>query len=250
MKVSIVTAAYNDAVTIGDTLASVAAQTYADIEHVVVDGGSTDGTVELAREAGAAVTSEPDDGLYDALNKGLSRSSGDVVGFLAADDFLAGPGVVAALVAAFDDSTSAVYGNLAFVSRDDPQRVLRRWRSSPWTPAALRRGWMPPHPTLYMRRSVFDAIGGFESEWRVAADYDHVLRAFTLPDFSARHVDVDVVVMRLGGTSTRVGNWLDKWREDTLAARRNGVGGVFTVVAKNLRKAAQLRAAVTERGRR
>lgn len=158
MKISIITVTYNVRETVGDCLASVAAQDYRDREHVVIDGASTDGTVERLqahRAQLAVLVSEPDRGIYDALNKGLERASGDVVGLLHADDVFADAGVLARVAEAFaDPAVEAVYGDLVYVAREAPDRVVRYWRAEAFDPRRLRWGWMPPHPTLYLRRTI------------------------------------------------------------------------------------------------
>ena len=167
MKISIITATYHCAATVGACLESVAAQTYADREQIVIDGASPDGTLAVltARQDQLAVlVSAPDQGIYFALNKGLARASGEVVGVLHADDVYGDAEVLARIAAAFADPTvMAVYGDLEYVSQGDPTRVVRHWRAGPFDPARLRRGWMPPHPTLYLRRSVYERLGGFDT---------------------------------------------------------------------------------------
>uniref|UniRef100_UPI0035668849 glycosyltransferase family 2 protein n=1 Tax=Thioalkalivibrio sp. TaxID=2093813 RepID=UPI0035668849 len=159
MKISIVTATFNSADTVAGCLASVAAQTYADREHIAIDGVSTDGTVEILqthRRQLATLVSEPDGGIYDALNKGIARATGEVVGFLHADDFYAHEDVLARIAQAFENpNVHAVYGDLVYVLKSDTTRVLRHWRSGPYDPARLVHGWMPPHPTLYVRRELY-----------------------------------------------------------------------------------------------
>ena len=183
MKISIITATYKCAPTVGDCLDAVAAQTYPDREQIVIDGASPDGTLAVltARQAQLAVlVSEPDQGIYYALNKGLARASGEVVGVLHADDVYGDAEVLARIAAAFADPTvMAVYGDLEYVSQGDPTRVVRHWRAGPFDPARLRRGWMPPHPTLYLRRSVYERLGGFDTRYRIAADDDLMLRVLS-----------------------------------------------------------------------
>lgn len=189
MKISIITATWNCAATVADCLASVAAQSYAHREHVVIDGASTDGTVavlEAHRDRQAVLVSEPDSGIYDALNKGIARATGEVVGFLHADDVYAGPEVLAHVAVAFaDPAVAAVYGDLQYVRQDNPNQVVRHWRSTPFSPRRLAWGWMPPHPTLYVRREWYARIGGFDTRYRIAADYDCILRLFSRPGFAA-----------------------------------------------------------------
>ena len=207
MKLSLITATYNCAGTLGDCLESVASQTHDDIEHWIIDGGSTDGTlalVESRQQQVAGVVSEPDEGTYDALNKGLARVTGEVVGLLHADDVLAGPTVLSQVAAAFEDpAVEAVYGDLVYVARDDASRVIRHWQAGPFAPERLRWGWMPPHPTLYLRRSVYERFGGFDTAYRIAADYDFMLRVLTQLSGQVVYLPQVLVRMRLGGISNR-----------------------------------------------
>ena len=182
MQISVVTACFNAASTIEATLDSVRDQTFRSIEHVVIDGSSPDGTWDIVsdrRSSLAFAISEPDHGIYDALNKGIAHCTGDVVGFLHADDVYANPNAVGRIAAAFEDPTvQAVYGDLEYVSKGDSTRVIRHWQSKPFTCRSLEWGWMPPHPTLYVRRSMYERVGGFDLSYRIAADYDMILRCF------------------------------------------------------------------------
>lgn len=246
---SIITACWNCAETIGTCLASVASQTWPARGHVVIDGGSRDGTVALLeqhRRQLAVLVSEPDRGIYDALNKGIAHAEGDVVGFLHADDRYAGPGVLARVAEAFaDPEVSAVYGDLQYVRQDDPDQVVRHWQSAPFSRRRLAWGWMPPHPTLYVRREWYARIGGFDSRYRIAADYFSILQLFSQPDFKAVYLPEVLVKMRLGGASNRsLANIVRKSREDLHALRRARVGalGGFGALAwKNLSKLTQFR---------
>jgi glycosyltransferase len=244
MKVSIITAVFNRRDTIEDALDAVSRQDYAGIEHIVVDGASQDGTVEVLerRRSGIAVlVSERDDGIYDALNKGIGLATGDVIGFLHADDLFADVRVVSRVAAAFaDPSVEAVYGDLDYVSRIDAQRVIRRWRAGTYSPRRLAWGWMPPHPTFYVRRSVYERLGGFDTRHRIAADYDCILRFLGRGGIVPAYIPEVLVKMRLGGESNRsVGNILRKSLEDYRALRVNGVGGVGALAWKNLSKLGQ-----------
>lgn len=243
-RISIVTAAWNCVATVCDCLASVAQQEYANREHVVIDGGSRDGTLELltAHEQQLAVlVSEPDRGIYDALNKGIARATGDVVGFLHADDVYAGPEALAHIANAFKDSAvDAVYGDLQYVRKDNMAHVVRQWKSSPFDHRQLSRGWMPPHPTLYVRRCWYTRIGGFNADYRIAADYYSILQMFSEPDFKAVYLPEVLVKMRLGGASNRsLKNVIRKSREDLDALRRTNVGGFRALVWKNVGKIGQ-----------
>ncbi|MGB7418565.1 MAG: glycosyltransferase family 2 protein [Erythrobacter sp.] len=205
MKISLITASYNSAATIADTLRSVAAQTYPDLEHIVVDGASKDETMAIVEEYGdhlADARSEPDKGIYDAYNTGLSRVSGDVIGFINSDDFYYGPHVIGEVAAAFDSANvDAVFADLIYVDPDDTDRVVRHWRGRELDQAALRRGFVPAHPTLFVRRSMFDKVGEFDTRFRLAADYDFMLRLFARHHAEARYVPQTWVRMRTGGAT-------------------------------------------------
>lgn len=244
VKISVVTATWNCAETVGDCLASVAAQTYMNREHVVIDGASTDETLEVLQAHKAQLSvlvSEKDKGIYDALNKGISRSTGDVVGFLHADDIYGSPDVLAKIAAAFSDPTvCAVYGDLLYVRKDDVGQVVRHWVSSPFSLQRLKWGWMPAHPTLYVRREWYSHIGGFDPRYRISADYFSILSLFSLPGFKAVYLPNVFVKMRLGGASNKsLKNIIRKTREDWDALRRSGVGGVGALAWKNLSKIGQ-----------
>ena len=249
MKISIITATYNCAQTLGDCLCSVASQTYAKREHVVIDGVSKDGTLDVlqARRSQLAVLlSEPDCGIYDALNKGIARASGDVIGFLHADDVYASPEVLAHVAQAFaDPAVCAVYGDLHYVRKDDMTQVVRVWQSDVFTPQRLAWGWMPPHPTLYARKQWYERIGGFDTRYRIAADYFSILQMFSQHDFKAVYLPEVFVKMRLGGASNRSFKAIvRKTREDWDALRRSRVGalgGLGALVWKNLSKLGQFK---------
>jgi glycosyltransferase len=244
VKISVVTATYNSVQTLADCLDSVRRQRSAAVEHIVIDGASRDGTRELlqARRADLAVfLSEPDSGIYDALNKGLARASGDVVGFLHSDDFYADDDVLKDVAAAFaDPGVDAVYGDLEYVRKQDVNRRVRRWTAGPFRPWELKLGWMPPHPTLFVRRAGYQRIGGFDPQFRIAADYLSVLQLFSAPGFQAVYLPRVLVKMRMGGASNAsLSNLVRKSREDLAALHRTGVGGPLTLIAKNLRKLPQ-----------
>jgi len=244
VKVTIITVAFNSAAMIGDTLSSVAAQTHPDIEHLVIDGASRDDTLKVVAEFGsrvAKVVSEPDRGIYDAMNKGLAMATGDLVGFLNADDVFADSGSVAALVeSARRTSAHAIYGDLVYVRADDLSSVVRVWRSGVFDRRRLRFGWMPPHPTFYVRREMIQALGGFNVGYRIAADYDFILRCLSESGITVDYIPRVLVRMRTGGASNRSMRAL--WRksqEDLQALHRSGVGGIGTLFCKNVRKLPQ-----------
>ena len=249
MKISVITATYNCATTLGDCLSSVASQTHANREHVVIDGASQDGTLDVLqarRSQLAAMVSEPDRGIYDALNKGIAHASGDVIGFLHADDVFASPDVLAHVAQAFaDPAVCAVYGDLQYVRKDDMTQVVRVWQSDLFTLQRLNWGWMPPHPTFYVRREWYERIGGFDTHYRIAADYLSILQMFSQADFKSVYLPEVLVKMRLGGESNKsLKNLVRKSAEDWRALRITGVGafgGIGALVWKNLSKLGQFR---------
>jgi glycosyltransferase len=226
-------------------------QTWPHIEHIVVDGASTDATMQIVQahgRRGRQAVSEPDRGIYDAMNKGLALASGDYVGFLNSDDMLADPDAIARLAAtARRTSCEALYSDLVYVSAADTTRVVRRWRSGAFTRGALARGWMPPHPTFYVGRSVLERVGGFDPSLRIAGDYEFMLRVLLQPEITVAQVPGVLVHMRTGGASNRsVSALWHKSREDLRAMRRHHVGGLATLLCKNIRKIPQFLRARTE----
>lgn len=244
MKISLVTAVFNRRATLAATLASAASQTHGDIEHLVQDGGSTDGSLDVVNgweRSKLLVATGRDGGIYDALNRGIERATGDVVGFLHSDDVFAHDGVLARVAEALaDPSIDGVYGDLDYVAADDTNRVIRRWRSGAYEPSRLRWGWMPPHPTLYLRRRVYEQHGLYDTTFRIAADYEAMLRYLTRGGVRLAYIPEVMVKMRMGGESNRsIGQMMRKSREDLRALRRHEVGSFAALSAKNLRKLIQ-----------
>lgn len=256
MKISIITAVFNRIDSIAQAIESVQMQTYDNVEHVVIDGASTDGTLEVLKIfselprngvpsndgiTSFVLVSEPDDGIYDALNKGLARASGEIVGIMHSDDFFADEQVLADVAAAFaDPAVDAVYGDLDYVAKADFNHVIRHWQSGVYSAARLAWGWMPPHPALFLRRTVIEQWGGYDTRFRIAADYDAILRYFGQGKIGVAYIPRVLVKMRVGGESNQslAKIWL-KSREDYMALRRNGVGGMGALIWKNLRKLGQ-----------
>jgi glycosyltransferase involved in cell wall biosynthesis len=244
MKVSVITAVFNRADTIGHAILSVRSQTYGDVEHIIQDGNSTDGTVQVIEQFANSRTqlvSTYDAGIYDAINRGIDRSSGDIIGLMHSDDFFAHVSVLEMVADAFSDpNVDGVYGDLQYVASNDPTRVIRHWRSERYKPWMLRYGWMPPHPTLYLRREVFERWGLYDTNFRIASDYDAMLRYLVKGQIKLAYIPEVLVKMRVGGESNRsIGRVLLKSREDLQAIRRNGIGGLGTLACKNLSKIPQ-----------
>ena len=243
MKISVVTVCYNSAATLAETVDSVARQSHREVEHIVIDGGSTDATHTILAERRnliSCLVSEPDGGIYPAMNKGLSRATGEFVGYLNADDFFAHADVLELIADAAASGVDAVYGDLVYVARHAPQRVVRRWRAGSFDADALRRGWMPPHPTFYVRTELLRQMQGFDERYRLASDYECMLRILRRRDVKIAYVDSVLVGMRSGGASNRSpGAMLRKSVEDLRAIRAHRLGGLVTLACKNLRKIEQ-----------
>lgn len=207
MKISVVTATWNSGHTIGDAVESVLMQTHQDWEHVIVDGLSCDGTLDIVHEydgryAGRLrVICGKDEGIYDAMNKGVAAATGDVIGILNSDDFYADSEVLAKIAEAIED-VDAVYGNLVFVDAEDSNRVVRRWKGSQYEPGYFLKGWHPAHPTFYARRELFERYGNFDTSFAVSADFELMLRMLERPNVKSKYIDHVMVRMRMGGEST------------------------------------------------
>ena len=243
MKISIITITYNSAKTVQRALESVQSQTYTDIEHVIVDGASTDGTKQLIeayakQHSNVRWISEKDKGIYDALNKGIKLATGDIIGFLHSDDMLYSADSIGQIAAAFEDkNVDVVYGDLQYCSGG---KVVRRWKSNDFNPRALKYGWMPPHPTVYVRREVYHQVGEYDEWFRISADYDMMLRIFTA-GYKSKYIPEVLVSMETGGASNKnTKARLSKTQEDYIVLKKNHVGaGYLTVACKQLRKLRQ-----------
>jgi len=242
MKVTLITASYNNAATLEQTIQSVLSQSYATIEYIIVDGASTDGTstiLEKFKSQISIIVSEPDKGIYDALNKGIKLAKGDVIGFLHADDLFYDNKVIGRIAEAFElNHCDAVYGNLQYVSKENTNKVIRNWISKPFHLKMLKRGWMPPHPTLYLRKEVYNNYGIFDINYHIAADYDFMLRILS-KGIKAVYIPKYFVKMRVGGKSNTLKNLMNKMKEDLKALRKNRVGGFYSLILKNITKVPQ-----------
>jgi len=236
MKFSIITVCYNSARTLADTLASVREQLYPDIEHIVVDGASSDASVEIIRTNGqrvATFVSEPDRGIYDAMNKGIHLATGEVVGFLNSDDVFAHEDVVSRIAyAMLEPSIDACYGDLVYVSKENMNKVVRYWKSREYQPGLCAKGWMPAHPTFYARRAVYQCYGGFDLNLKLQADFEMALRLLDIARIRTVYLPEILVRMRAGGASNAsFRNVIQGNIEAARACRKHGLPGGFRFVA-------------------
>jgi len=227
MKVSVVTVCFNCADTIEDTLRSVLSQVHKNVEYIVVDGGSTDGTQDVVGRSNGRIKkfiSEPDEGIYDAMNKGIRMAEGDLVGCLNADDVYADDEVISDVVAAAEaEGVDAVYGDLVYVRRDNPHKVVRYWRAGEYLPGAFRLGWVPPHPTFFCRRSLFEEFGYFDALYRIAGDFELMLRLIEKHGIHLGYIPRPLVRMRVGGRANTIRGMLCGNREILHAFTANGL---------------------------
>lgn len=209
MIISIITASYNSSATIRDTIESVLRQSYTDFEYIIKDGGSKDDTLEIVQEYAPLfgdrlkVISEPDGGIYDAMNKGLEATTGDVVGILNSDDFYTSDDVLEKIAEAFDtNDIEAVYGDVHYVNDDDLKKQVRYYSSARFKRWQMRFGMMPAHPSFYCKRSVYEKYGTFDTSFKIAADFENLLRLIFLGKIKTYYINKDFVTMRTGGAST------------------------------------------------
>lgn len=242
MKVSVITVVYNNVSTLRDTIESVLAQDYSNIEYIIVDGGSTDGTVALVQSYGERIhkfISEKDNGLYDAINKGIRLASGEVIGLLHSDDLFYGTSSVSQIVDAFvQNPVDSVYADLHYVDKRETSKIVRNWISGSFQRERFKLGWMPPHPTFYVRREVYETYGLYDTEFKSAADYELMLRYLYKFGISTHYIHHTLVKMRVGGESNRsFKHRIRANREDYFAWKKNKLETRFyTRFLKPLRK--------------
>jgi len=240
MIVSLITVVFNNAKNLSETIESVLEQDYLkNIEYIVIDGGSTDGTLDIIKEYQKMISvfvSEPDDGIYDGLNKGVSYATGDIVGFIHSGDLFAHKGVVTQIAKTFNNENSdVVYGDIDYVKKNDVTSVVRHWRSGCFSAKKLSYGWMPPHLTLYIRKELYEQFGVFDTSYEISADYDYMLRLLSEQGLIVLYIPEVLVKMRVGGVS----NILKKSLEDYRALKSNHVGSIIALIWKNLSKISQ-----------
>ena len=245
MKVSIITICYNSAETLEATIESVLAQDYDDLEYVVIDGNSSDETmsiVERYRDRIDVIVSEPDKGIYDAMNKGVANCSGDIVGILNSDDFYAYPEVISDIVATFKEGQAeAVYADLVYVDREDTDKVIRKWVSGAYEAGIFKKGWMPPHPAFFTTKEAYNRFGTYRTELKTSADYELMLRLLHKHQLKVAYLPKVITRMRMGGQSNvSIKNRIKANREDRLAWKLNGLNpGALTLIRKPLSKITQ-----------
>ena len=246
MKISIITACFNNEATLEACFNSVKNQTYLNIEHIIIDGASKDCSVDIIKVYAelpfVKYFSAKDDGIYDALNKGIKKASGEVIGFLHADDIFASEHVVQNIVSQFQlKQCDGVYGDLHYFKGSSPLNIIRNWVSKPFKKSLLKQGWMPPHPTLYIKAKLYQKNGLYKCNYKIAADYDFILCLFKQKDLNFSYVPKVFVKMRMGGTSNRtLRNIVLKSSEDYRILKENNFKyPLFTLTLKNLTKIKQ-----------
>jgi len=229
MKVSVITVVFNAVDTIEDTIKSVIDQDHEDIEHIVIDGGSTDDTMDVVnsyRKQLAIVISEPDKGIYDAMNKGIDLATGAVVGTLNSDDWYENNRVISRVVAAFENDVDldAVYGDIVFVAKYKPHGLVRYWESQPYKDGLFEKGWMPAHPSFFVKRDCYSRYGKFDLDLKIQSDFDLTMRFIVVNKIKTQYLPGVMVKMRMGGvTNNRISNVIKGNLEAYRACKKNGL---------------------------
>lgn len=242
MKISIITVVFNNRNTVKSAIESVLAQLYPNIEYIIIDGASTDGTLDVIKEYGSAihqVVSEQDAGIYDAMNKGIKLCTGDVIGILNSDDVYENNQVVSTVMEAFssDYDLALVYGDLVYVKSDDLNQVVRKWTSESYYSDFFEDGHVPPHPSLFIKKTVYQEVGLFDLNMRLAADYEFMLRLFKLHQFKSKYINRLFVRMRLGGaTNVSMKNIINGNLEILAAWKKNRLKAPYLLMPKRIIK--------------
>lgn len=245
MKISVITATYNSGRNISTAISSLNKQTHLNIEWIIVDGASRDNTLSVIKKeyhGDVKLISEKDNGIYDALNKGIEMATGKIIGFLHSDDILASPNVLKEIAKGLQSrDADGIYGDLQYVSKENTSKVIRYWKSEQFHPHLLKRGWMPAHPTLFLKREIYEKHGQFNLNYKIAADYDLMLRIFSDYSLKFHYLPQVITKMRIGGASNRsLKNIRQKSKEDLSALRANDIKNPLKVLAyKNLGKLTQ-----------
>jgi len=246
MKITIITVCYNSALHIEDAINSVASQDYPDIEHIVIDGNSDDGTQQILEKHSNKLAywiSEPDNGVYDAMNKGILKATGDVIGILNSDDFYFDEHVISKVVKAFsDEDIDAVYGDLIFVDPKNLNRTVRTYSSKSWYPDKFAKGYMPAHPTFFVRKKFYGKYGLFETDYQIAADYEMLIRLLYVHQLKYKYLPMKLVKMRIGGVSSSgIKSNIILNKEIVRACRKHGIKtNVLKIYPKYFKKVFEL----------
>jgi glycosyltransferase len=242
-KFSIITVVFNNKDNIEDAILSVLGQDYENIEYIVVDGASSDGTLRIIEKYKDRIDkfiSESDKGIYDALNKGIDIATGDIIGFLHSDDVYNDSDVFSQVELNFSDGVDLVYGDLEYVSKSNLNRVIRFWHAKKFSLSGLKNGWMPPHTTVFSKRNVYSNYGVFDCNYLISADYDWLVRVLISTDIKLSYVPEILVKMRIGGESNQnLKKIFFKMKEDYLIIKKYKIGGLKTLMLKNFRKVDQ-----------
>tara|TARA_B100000579_G_scaffold372996_1_gene336429 strand:+ start:337 stop:1089 length:753 start_codon:yes stop_codon:yes gene_type:complete len=240
---SIITATYNSESTISETIDSLLSQDFNNFEILIIDGVSADNTLKIIsnyNDSRINICSEKDKGIFDALNKGVNKSNGKFIGFLHSDDTFTDNTVLSNIYNAFQNGIDGVYGNLNYVSSLNHEKIIRNWISCPFSYNLLKKGWMPPHPTLFLKKDIYKKYGNFILEYKVSSDYDFILRIFKKRDLSFKYLNKKLVNMKTGGNSNRsLKNIIIKLKEDYKIIKSNNIGNIYTLLLKNLTKVHQ-----------
>ncbi|MBL4706349.1 MAG: glycosyltransferase [Flavobacteriales bacterium] len=242
MKVSIITISYNSEETIEDTIKSVVDQDYDNIEYIIIDGNSKDNTLQIIDKYKGGISkivSEQDQGIYDAMNKGVQMATGDLIGILNSDDLYASNQVVSSVVNQIGDA-QCLYSDLVYVERENTEQVTRYWKSGEYQPGWFKKGWMPPHPTFFVRKDCYDKFGLYSLELKSSADYELMLRFIHKNKISVKYLPQTTIKMRVGGQSNvSIKNRLAANKEDRTAWKMNGLSPGTATVRKPLSKLTQ-----------
>ncbi len=251
MKISIITSCFNREKTIRDSIESVLRQDYTDIEYIIIDGASSDRTTQIIKEYINNISlfiSEPDKGMYEGINKGIKRATGDIIGLLHSDDILYSPHTITHIAELFKKTNSdLIYGNGLFVDSNDLNKIVRKWISGPFNRNKVKRGWLPLHPTVYIRKECFKKLGYYDESFKIAADSDFLVRYLYKNILDVSYIDEYIVKMRMGGASTDLQKTTQKWKEDIRMYKRHGFNPYFSLTLKVLSKIPQFISAKIEK---
>lgn len=243
MKVSIITSCFNREETIGNTIESVLSQTYSDIEYIVVDGASKDSSLSVINQYKdniSTIISEPDHGMYEGINKGIRVATGDIVGLMHSDDFFYSKDIISHLVQEFERTNAdLIYGNGLFVDYRDTTRAIRNWKSGTYNRKKMKRGWLPLHPTVYIKRELINTFGLYDESFKIAADSEFLVRYMYKANLKISYLDEYIVRMRMGGLSTHPSKMKEKWAEDLRLYQNHGFSPYWALGGKILSKIPQ-----------